>query len=119
MGLGNCDTAGYSFLVTPFYKQYAYLNYHWFSIAFLFLETGFLGLAMYYGFFVLVIQQCVKGKKHTGKGRCYNHIAILVAVCCMLITVYNSTLRMDAGYMAYFILALPFVKTEDTRRIDT
>ena len=110
LGLGNCDTSNYHFLSTPFYGKYSYLNYLRFSIASIFLETGYLGLGMFFGFFVLVIWKIARMKKYTVMDTCYGQIAILVAVCCMMITFYNSTLRMEAGYMLYFILALPFVK---------
>ena len=35
----------------------------------------------------------------------------IFAICCILIAIYNSSLRMEAGYMAYFVLALPFVES--------
>ena len=34
-------------------------------------------------------------------------VAGIVAILCVINTVYNSALSMDAGYMAYFILAVP------------
>ena len=36
-------------------------------------------------------------------------IAKIMAILCVLISVYNSSLRTEAGYMAYFILAIPMV----------
>jgi len=116
LGLGNCDTAGYSFLVSPFYSQYAHLRYQWFSIAFWFLETGYIGLTLFYGFFVVVIVRCLRMKKTDVSDKCCLQTAIIVAFCCMMIAIYNSTLRMEAGYMAYFVLALPFITDDSARR---
>ena len=39
----------------------------------------------------------------------YGQMASILSVCCILIAFYNSTLRFEAGYMAYFVLALPFI----------
>ena len=117
LGLGNCETANFSFLITPFYKRYAYLRYFWFSIAFWFLETGYLGLVMFNGFFALVFILCARMKKVTVQDKCNCQIAMIVAVCCVMVAVYNSTLRTEAGYMAYFVLALPFVKAEETLNV--
>ena len=53
MGLGNCDYASFDFLTTPFFKTYSDLHYTWISYAFLYMETGWIGLMFYYGFFAL------------------------------------------------------------------
>jgi len=116
LGLGNCDTAGYSFLVSPFYSQYAHLRYQWFSIAFWFLETGYVGLILFYGFFALVGIRCLKMRKTDISDRCFVQTAAIVGFCCLMIAIYNSTLRMEAGYMAYFILALPFIKDNTQKK---
>ena len=41
----------------------------------------------------------------------HSPIVLNLAICCILIAIYNSSLRMEAGYMAYFVLALPFVES--------
>ena len=109
LGLGNCDTAAYSFLQTPFFTQYSFLNYTWFSTAFVFLETGFTGLIFFFGFFVLIFFLGKKAAREQGADKMYCQIASILAICCVLIAIYNSSLRTEAGYMAYFVLALPFV----------
>ena len=111
LGLGNCDTAAYSFLQTPFYLKYSSLNYTWFSSAFVFLETGFIGLTFFFGFFVLVFVLGRKVARKSGANKIYCYISSIFAICCILIAIYNSSLRMESGYMAYFVLALPFVES--------
>lgn len=112
LGLGNCDMAtGYSFLTTPFYTRYSYLRYSWFSTAFLFLETGYLGLVFFFGFFVMVLLQGRKQVKTCGNAdaKIYCQLAMIVAMCAVMIGIYNSSLRMEAGYMVYFVLSFPYV----------
>ena len=38
----------------------------------------------------------------------YCRISKIMAVCCSIIAVYNSSLRGESGYMAYFVMAIPF-----------
>ena len=113
LGLGSCDTSGFSFLNTPFYEKYAYLNYIWFSVSFVFLETGFIGLGFFFGFFVLVYLGARKLAKQQPQNKMYCQMAMLCAVCCGMIGIYNSTLRTEAGYMLYIMLALPFAKARN------
>ena len=120
MGLGNCDSAGYAFLTTPFFSRYSHLHYHWFSHSFLYLETGCIGLLIYALFFVLVFLEGAKKKQKIKRQTINDQIASIVAFCCILISVYNSSLRTEAGYIAYFILSLPFVqKYEITKNRET
>lgn len=113
MGLGNCDLASFEFLTTPFYTKYSSLNYAWFSVAFTFVETGYIGLAFFFGFFVLIFFMAQKVKKQQPWNNVYCQMAMICAVCCVLIGIYNSSLRSESGYMMYFILALPFTKSSN------
>lgn len=108
-GLGNCDTSAFDICNTPFYRAYSYLNYNWFSSAFLFLETGYLGLFIYLLFFVMVFVLVYKKSKQENSNKLFCQVAMIMAVMCVILTFYNSSLRTETGYMAYFILALPFI----------
>ena len=112
LGLGNCDTSVFSFVNTAFSKRYRYLNYSWFSIAFMFMETGILGLSCYILFFVLVFILANKKEKKHESNKNYCQLSKIMSILCLLIIIYNSSMRTEAGYMAYFILALPFIKSE-------
>lgn len=109
MGLGNCDTASASILTTPFYLKYQHLNYTWLSTAFVFLETGYIGLLFFFGFFAAVAIDGWKQSKKGGQERLYCQISIILAICAMMIGVYNSSLRTEAAYMLYFMLSFPYV----------
>lgn len=109
MGLGSCDTASYDILVTPFYKEYGGLHYTWISYAFMYLETGYIGLLMYFGFFVFVYFSAAGiGKVCSEDDLIYCNAAKIMSVVCAILAFYNSSLRTEAAYMAYFVLALPF-----------
>ena len=108
-GLGNCDTSGFAIVNTPFFERFGDLHYTWLSYAMMYLECGWIGLIFYFGFFVLVyfkIRRIEKNCIPTVKAYC--RIARIMAVLCVVISVYNSSLRTEAGYMAYFVLAVPF-----------
>lgn len=109
MGLGNCDTSAFAICNTPFYAEHSYLHYNWFSSAFLFLETGYIGLSINLLFIVACFVFALISLK---KKRCnilHAQIAMIISILCIIITFYNASLRKEVAYIAYFALALPFV----------
>ena len=108
-GLGNCDTSAFDFCNTPFYRSYSYLNYNWFSSAFLFLETGYVGLTLYLLFFVAIFIISYRKLKQDNSNKLFCQMGMIMSIVCFILTFYNSSLRMETGYIAFFILALPFV----------
>lgn len=109
LGLGNCDTSAFAICNTPFYQIYADLHYTWFLSAFLFLETGYLGLTIFLSFFVMCFGFAFKRKKNAQADQLYNQMAIIMAVICVMLTFYNASLRNEVAYMIYFVLALPLI----------
>ncbi len=112
MGLGNCETSSFAICNTPFYQAHANLNYDWLSSAFSFIETGFVGLALLLSFFIIVFI-CARTLKR--KGECqelYADISMTMTIVCVIMIFYNSSLRTDIGYIAYFMLAIPFVSSK-------
>ncbi len=110
-GLGNCDTSAFAICNTPFYQTYGHLRYTFFSAAFLFLEVGYVGLVLYTTFFIMCFFMI---RKRIKEGRCntlHGRVALIMAALSMILIVYNSSLRAEAGYMVYFVLAMPFVET--------
>ena len=108
-GLGNCDTSSFAFLNTPFFRNYGHMHYSWISYAFTYLETGWVGLCFYWGFFLLVAVRAYRLGKHSpdaDKVRC--HTAMILAVLALLLSVYNASLRAESAYMLYYALAAPF-----------
>lgn len=114
LGLGNCDTASFAFLNTPFYEANGYMHYSWRSYALMYLECGWIGLIFYFGFFVLVYLSIRRIEKRcSGVATTYCRMGRILALMCMIIAIYNSSLRTEAGYMMYFALSVPFVMRRD------
>ena len=112
-GLGNCDySSGHDFLTSPFYLKYEHLHYTWIMSAFLFLELGFIGLFFYIGFFGLVaVAAYGNNQRHqlSDEETYWNEVSATVAVCCLFLFLYNSSLRTEAGYFIFLFLAIPFM----------
>ena len=118
LGLGNCDySTAFTFLATPFYLQNRLLHYTWFSSAFLLLETGIVGLCLYLLFFVAVFINAGK-RGRTGKANIvYCQMAQIMSIIGCLMVIYNSSLRIEAAYMLFFVLAVPFVNNGRDRTV--
>lgn len=116
LGLGNCDTSAFSFLNTSFYEKYSYLHYNWFSSAFMFLETGIIGFSLYLLFFISVYIFAGKRFK-TGEGvpEACQLVRVLAPVCLLLI-IYNASMRAEEAYIMYFVLALPFINRTQSKQ---
>jgi len=119
LGLGNCDTSAFAICNTPFYQTYGDLRYSWFSCAILFLETGYMGLVIYISFFVMCYIMARKQMKIDPTNSLICQMAMIMSVICVILTFYNNSLRAEAGYMAYLILALPFVNSVGLRNKNT
>lgn len=116
LGLGNCDYASFDFLITPFYRKYSWTNYMWFSSSFITLETGLCGLGVYLLFFAMLYWGINKRQKKATTELLYCQMAKIMVVMCFIIIIYNASLRSEAAYMMYFVLALPFVENKCTHR---
>ena len=112
MGLGNCDYASFEFLKTPFFSQYEGLHYTWLSTAWIYLENGIVGLVMFFGFFVAVATSMLRKLKFKSGDKSTFQVIFIVSICCILVGVYNSSLRSDAAYLIYFVLSMGFWKKE-------
>lgn len=119
LGLGNCDTSAFAVCNTPFFQQYGHLHYTWFVSAMLFLETGYLGLGLYICFFVICFVKAYRNYRARSGNVPYNQLAILVSGLCIILVFYDSSLRVESGYMMYFVLALPFIRQKSAQTAPT
>lgn len=117
LGLGNCDTSAFAVCNTPFFQQYGHLHYTWFVSAMLFLETGYLGLGLYICFFVICFVKAYRNYRARSGNVPYNQLAILVSGLCIILVFYDSSLRVESGYMMYFVLALPFIRQKSAQTL--
>lgn len=117
LGLGNCDTSSYAIVNTPFFEKYGDMHYSWLSYAFMYLECGWIGLLFYYGFFALVYRRAQKMEHGCDASvKTYCRIARIMAIVCVMISIYNSSLRTEAGYLVYFVLAAPFAYSRSMQK---
>ena len=114
LGLGNCDTSSFAIFNTPFYRQYSYLHYTWFTAPMIFLETGYIGLMIYLLFFVITFKLAQKRMDKDNLLLC--KMAMIMSVLGIIFSFYNSTLRIEAAYMIYYVLAAPFIKRLNKER---
>ena len=108
LGMGNCDTATFTFLQTPFYHQHKLTHYHWFSSAFMFLETGVIGFGLYLLFFVYVYIEADRREKNGLADSLDCQHAKIMAIMSLLLIFYNASMRTEAAYMLYFVMSIPF-----------
>ena len=118
LGLGNCDSSSLSMFNTPFFESHQTVHYSYFSYAFLFLETGFVGLALYASFFVASFFVSRKLKKLEMADEFACQMSIILSVISLILLVYNSSLRREIGFMLFFVLALPIISANEQRESD-
>lgn len=109
VGVGNAD---YSFFfASRLYRLYGNTHYNWFLHTYLFLETGWVGLISYVLIFVgIFIDAFLVGLKN--KATIVFRSTQMLAILAVLTLAYNSSLRMDAAYIFFGILAIPFTASD-------
>ncbi len=109
LGLGNCDLSSIELLNTPFYESYSFLNYNWFSTAFLFLELGYTGLILHFSFYIISFVVSYNYLKKNRANPIFCQMAMITSVLACVFTIYDASMRLDCAFMIYFILALPYI----------
>ncbi len=118
LGIGNCDTSAFAICNTPFFQTHEHLHYSWFSSAFLFLETGYVGLILNLAFFVICLFMALVLIKREEGNTLFNKLAVIGATLCVIYTFYNSSLRKECGLIMYFILSLPFISKDENQHYE-
>ncbi len=106
LGLGNCDTSSFAICNTPFFVSHEGMHYHWFSSSFLFLEVGCIGLLFHMFFYILCFIKAYKNYRNSTGNQLFCQLSMTMALVCIIMVFYNSSLRTETGYIAYFTLAL-------------
>ena len=116
MGLGNADTSSIALFNTPFFEMYGMLHYTFFSYSFLFLETGIIGLLLYTSFFITAFVVALKLYKRKKADPLICQLTMIFTCVCIAFMFYNGALRTEsAGYLAFFVLALPLISSKATK----
>lgn len=110
LGMGNCDTSSFSFLQSPFYKQYGYMNYRWIFGQWTVMENGIVGFSLFLALFVVIIICLFKIRANASvQQKNVINISIITAVICIMTMWMNNTLKVDTAYIPYFAIASGFV----------
>lgn len=109
-GLGSWEYSdSFDFLTSNNYAKYSATHYQWISYAWIYLEMGFVGLGIIVSFFVLVIYHSRRIKAKTEYEKILHNTAFITTIMCFILIIYNVSLRMEAAYLIYFVMAAPFV----------
>ncbi|MBS4884441.1 MAG: hypothetical protein KHZ85_06715 [Amedibacillus dolichus] len=109
-GLGSWEYSNtFEFLNSHNYLTYQLSHYNWISYAWLYLELGYIGLMLYYGFFIVIGFNSLKVKSVETKGDTLLKTAFIISVLCFILSIFNVSLRMESGYLIYFVLSIPYI----------
>lgn len=106
-GFGNCEYSSIPFFCSEFYKDYGSFNYRWFTNQWIFLETGYAGIVSYLTILLSSLLYAVKryfGIEKESKSLIV--ICIIMCLFCIISVFYNSLLKADYGYIAFFSIAI-------------
>ena len=78
----------------------------------MFLETGYIGLILYFGIFVMLFFMARNNYKRGYSYTMWSQLSMTLALLCMMFAIYNTSLRVDSVYMISFVLALAFIPKE-------
>jgi hypothetical protein len=118
-GLGSCEySLNFDFLLSRFFSVYSRLHYVWLSNAWMYLETGYIGLVFLNGFFVLTFVISSRIKPGNDEESVAINLARIISVCAVIMAVYNASLRDECGYLVYFVLSIPLVLNKERAEPD-
>lgn len=106
MGLGNCETASFDFLVSDFARLYGEWNYMFCCHHILYLEGGLVGLFLFGLIFVVIALESAFQLFKSKKPDIYNVMGIVFSLITIVSIVYNNGMRTEVQYMVYFVLAI-------------
>jgi len=102
-GIGGCDTS--QFLVSPFYEKYGYMNYRQYGTSMVLLQNGYLGLILYFLFFIYTGYFSIKKLK---ENNCYKKSILVISIFAILDSFYASLL-IDSAYFIFFVMSVPYI----------
>ena len=82
----------------------------------LFLETGYVGMSIYFLFLLSCGWCAYKQYKKREGNKIDNQLAMLIAALCLPMVFYNASLRTETAYMIYMVLAIPFIHSKSEKK---
>lgn len=109
IGFGASGYSAYSFLTSSFYYAYGHLNYFFFTHQTWFIETGYIGFGLLVAVFASFAVYSGKiNKLFPGDDWLLRFVQITIAMT-VLCFWYNQAIRIEAAYMTFIVLAIPFI----------
>ncbi len=106
-GFGMCEHSSLSLFTSDFYRAYGSYNYRWFAHQWIFLETGYAGVVSYLAIMVAGCIHSLKGLfTKEDNDRTLFLFCLIMGVCCIISFMYNSLLKADFAYLAFFSLSV-------------
>lgn len=99
VGLGTASVNG---LMSEFAHKFYNTHYSWYSLSYIFIETGLIGLFSYLLQFIILFIYSKRRNKYSVITRC-------TCIFSIFLIIYNETFRTEAGYLIFFLLALAFI----------
>lgn len=119
-GFGNCEYSSIPIFCSEFYDLYGNYNYRWFTNQWIFLETGYVGIISYIFIFGANLVYSIKKLKVCRKENySYHLVCIILSIICIISIFYNSLLKADFGYLAFFSLAISAILWKEERYAKT
>lgn len=115
VGFGNAGFSQFSIFTSAFYGAYGYLNYQFFTTQTWFIETGYVGFGLLIVQFVVLCCYCGGWAKKLPEDSFYFQLVQIVAIMTTLCFWYNQTLRVEAAYLTFLVLSIPFVVVKDSK----
>ena len=107
IGLGGADYSSIPMFISQFYKDYSFLHYQWFQYAWIFLETGIVGLA---GYLLIILHFFRKALRLDKKYLLYKSLTIASCILVIISMLYNISMRVESsGYLMFTLLAIPYI----------
>lgn len=110
VGLGNANKINFLNKSSAIYSEFRLLRYDWFTHSMVFIEMGWLGVALYEAFYVYSIVFCARRLKTSQSQKMYYFFGVTVAALAILNSIYNNGISTEAaGFMFFFSMATPLI----------
>lgn len=107
IGLGKCTETRAPGVDISFTAKYGYLAYFLFTFQDVFLQTGWIGIFSFIGFFICIYIYNIKWKRKSPQNyRWLYDIAMTISIISIVIIWYNCTQRVYYAVLPYIILGM-------------
>ena len=111
LGLGACEFSdNIKLFMSSFYIKYYYLHYFYFSLSWMYVECGVIGMIGYLLSFVITFIRGIRRIRRINKvdmdKTSYYTVGVVVCFCSILLLIYNQSMRLPTAYLIYMGISL-------------